>query len=377
MAIHEITVRCRIQRSFAVEQVRAMFDLADQNEAERSFRVELPDPDESWQIGMIVGPSGSGKTTVARSAYGASIRDEQAVWDRDRAVIDQFGETPIKQVVQTLTSVGFSSPPSWLKPYHVLSNGERFRCDLARALLSPSELVAFDEFTSVVDRNVARIGSAAVAKSIRKGQLAKRFVAITCHYDVIEWLEPDWVLDMASLQLARGRLWRRPPIDIQVHRCRRETWELFRHHHYLNTSLMRSCHSFVATWRGEPVGFSAWTHMITSSRRAGDMREHRTVVLPDYQGIGIGNRLSEFCASIYTALGGRAFSTTSHPAMIHYRHASPLWRLRRFGRVHRRSNSGVMKSNAHSRGRVTGGFQYVGPPLDIERARAIMNCQSF
>jgi hypothetical protein len=63
---------------------------------------------------------------------------------------------------------------------------------------SPFPRVAFDEFTSVVDRNVARIGSAAVAKAIRAGQIRRRFVAVTCHYDVLEWLEPDWMIDMAT-----------------------------------------------------------------------------------------------------------------------------------------------------------------------------------
>src|SRR5581483_10418874 len=105
--------------------------------------------------------------------------------------------------------------------YHVLSGGERFRCDLARALSvrsgsslfnprpigpgvqvenapgpmglglndsQPRAVVAYDEFTSVVDRTVAQIGSAAIAKGIRSGRIACRFVAITCHYDVAEWL---------------------------------------------------------------------------------------------------------------------------------------------------------------------------------------------
>ena len=52
----------------------------------------------------------------------------------DRAVVDGLGERPIKEITRLFTAVGFSSPPSWIKPYHVLSNGEQFRCDLARAL---------------------------------------------------------------------------------------------------------------------------------------------------------------------------------------------------------------------------------------------------
>ena len=126
-----------------------------------------------------------------------------------------------------LTAVGFSSPPSWIKPYNVLSGGERFRCDLARALAGASSeqgagsgeeqlpssplpapcslppTLAFDEFTSVVDRTVAKVGSAAVAKAIRGGKIACRFVAVTCHYDVTKWLAPDWVIDMSSCTFQR------------------------------------------------------------------------------------------------------------------------------------------------------------------------------
>lgn len=76
----------------------------------------------------------------------------------------------------------------------MLSNGEKMRCDLARAILSDDELFVFDEFTSVVDRNVAKVGSFAMQKAIRK-QKNKRMIAVTCHFDVEDWLLPDWVFN--------------------------------------------------------------------------------------------------------------------------------------------------------------------------------------
>jgi len=97
----------------------------------------------------------------------------------------------VTEIAKMFNSVGFSSVPSWLKPYHVLSQGEKMRVDLARALLLSSPLVVFDEFTSVVDRQVAQIGSYAVQKAIRKTD--KQFIAVSCHDDILEWLLPDWV----------------------------------------------------------------------------------------------------------------------------------------------------------------------------------------
>ncbi len=93
-------------------------------------------------------------------------------------------------------ALGFSSPPAWLRPFHLLSNGEQFRVTLARALAEMPELAVVDEFTSVVDRTVARIGSGAISRAVRRS--GRRLVAVTCHYDVLPWLEPDWVLDMAD-----------------------------------------------------------------------------------------------------------------------------------------------------------------------------------
>ena len=99
----------------------------------------------------------------------------------------------IKDIERTFTSVGFSSPPSWLKPYEVLSNGEKMRVDLARCILEDRDLVVFDEFTSVVNREVAKTASFAISKAVK--QSGKQFIAVSCHKDIIEWLEPDWIFD--------------------------------------------------------------------------------------------------------------------------------------------------------------------------------------
>ena len=99
----------------------------------------------------------------------------------------------VEQIQRTFNSVGFATIWPWLKPYHVLSNGERMRVDLARAILSNNDMIVFDEFTSVVDRTVAKTASAAVSKAIRKTK--KQFIAVGCHRDIIEWLEPDWIYD--------------------------------------------------------------------------------------------------------------------------------------------------------------------------------------
>jgi len=353
----DAVVECPIRPSFRVRQVAGLFDLPPAERSVERFSVELPEPREAWRIGVIVGPSGSGKTTVARAAFGAAVCGP-ADWPADRAVIDGFADRPIHEITAALTAVGFGSPPAWIKPYAVLSNGEKFRCDLARALLSDQPLVVFDEFTSVVDRTAARIGSAAVAKAVRADRLARRFVAVSCHYDILEWLEPDWVLDLASRRLERGRL-RRPPIELDVFRCRQRLWPLFARHHYLSGSLNPASRCYLAAWAGEPVAFAA---AVLSFGHAGVSRISRVVVLPDYQGVGVGGRFTDAVAGLEKARGRRVTLTTGHPAMVRRLGRSPYWRSTGpagLGGNHVRR----ARFRAKSPPRVVAGFEYVGPAM--------------
>ena len=292
-------------------------------------------------------------------------------------VVDCFGSLSIRQITSLLTAVGFSSPPSWIKPYHVLSGGEKFRCDLARALstaltapassaeqppdsLSPlaSRLspVLFDEFTSVVDRTVAKIGSAAVAKAIRGGTIPCRFVAVTCHYDVTEWLTPDWVLDMANRSFQRRRL-RRPAIELELFRCRHRAWRLFAKHHYLSGNLNPMARCFLALWQGAPVAFCATLPVIGRRRH---WRISRIVTLPDYQGIGIGMRVAQCVAQIHRAEGKRFNVTASHPALIAHCRRSPLWRAVSVKKNGSTSAERIAAGYRGSPGRAVVSFEFVG-----------------
>jgi GNAT superfamily N-acetyltransferase len=265
-----------------------------------------------------------------------------------------------------LTAVGFGSPPAWVRPYAVLSRGEQFRCDLARALAAvyeaPDErspalpLVAFDEFTSVVDRTVARLGSAAVAKAIRGGRVACRFVAVTCHYDVAEWLEPDWVVDMATRTCQRRRL-RRPAIELELCRAKRAVWRVFAPHHYLSGALSARARCYVALWRGTPVTFIAMLPLIGRRKH---WRISRIVTLPDFQGVGIGTRAAESLCELYRQAGQRINVTASHPALIAHCKRSPLWRTVRVLKHGSATARKFIHNYRSSAGRAVVSFEYLG-----------------
>jgi energy-coupling factor transporter ATP-binding protein EcfA2 len=346
-----------VERTPRVLQLEGLFEIPPTQRSEQTWEINLPLGDAPWQIGLIVGPSGSGKTTVARELFGQQMVAGYD-WPEDRSLVDGFpAGLAIKEITALLSSVGFSSPPSWLRPFRVLSNGEQFRATMARALAEPSELIVVDEFTSVVDRQVAQIGSAAIAKAVRRGD--KQFIGVTCHYDVTDWLQPDWVLEMPLGKFTWRSLRGRPAIHLEIRRVHPDVWGLFKHHHYLDTSLHRIARCFVAFVAGNPAAFASVIHM--PHPRASGWREHRTVCLPDFQGVGIGNALSEFVAGLFAATGKPYYSVTANPAMVRHRARSPLWQMHRRPSRSGRNNKLVSLNRSAARNRFTAGFRYVGP----------------
>lgn len=184
--------------TFRVSKIQADFDVKFEHSCERFIgNIEMPD---NWQIGVIVGASGTGKSTIAKELFSDQIISGFEY--KAKSVVDDMPKRcTIDEITKMFYSVGFGSVPSWLKPYAVLSNGEKMRVDLARALLE-RDFVCFDEFTSVVDRQVAQTACVAINKAIKKTD--KKFVAVTCHYDVLDWLQPDWVFDTNKMQCFFG-----------------------------------------------------------------------------------------------------------------------------------------------------------------------------
>jgi GNAT superfamily N-acetyltransferase/ABC-type transport system involved in cytochrome c biogenesis ATPase subunit len=278
-------------------------------------KFDAPKRDGSWSIGLIVGASGSGKTQLLKEHYGITPEPE---WLQNKAIVSQLGS----QAIERLSSVGLNSVPSWCKPYHVLSNGEQFRARMARLLDSNT---SFDEFTSVVDRTVAKSASVAIQRYIRQQDM-KGVVFATCHRDIIEWLQPDWVYDTLDEScMPRGCLCPRPSITIDIQPCSKEYWQIFKKHHYLSGDLNNASRCFLGTWNNEPIVFGAAITMPSGSLKNA-WRGHRTVVLPDYQGLGIGVRFSDAIAQMFVDNGHRYFSRTAHPRMGSYRMLSPLWK---------------------------------------------------
>lgn len=361
----------KVVKTPRVMQLEGIFDVPPSEKSAENWNIKFELP-EVWNVGLIVGPSGSGKSTVARELYGNNIVDGFE-WSKDKSILDDFPkEMSIKEISDLLSSVGFSSPPSWVRPFHVLSNGEQFRVNMARTLAEQKDLSVVDEFTSVVDRTVAKIGSAAIAKTVRRR--GQKFIAVSCHYDIAEWLEPDWIYQPATNEFTGGRLLRRPKINLDIKRVHSSAWQLFRKHHYLNTSLNTSAVCFCAFWEGVPVAFTAVLHFPHPVRK-NTKREHRTVCLPDYQGVGIGNAMSAYIGSVCKGLGFSFLSTTANPAMMKARIKSNNWKMTKPPKTNSNGGRNPIASLAKTYAdlRYTAAFEYIGAALPKDEAQRIWN----
>lgn len=359
-----ITNEVAIKRSSRVVQVESLFDVPPSERSFNEWDVSLPLGDRPWNVGLIVGPSGSGKTTIARTLFGRSVVTNFE-WADDRSILDSFPKgASIKSVTASLTAVGFGSPPSWFRPYKALSTGEQFRATVARALAEEEGLVVIDEFTSVVDRQVAKIASHAVQRAVRRD--SRQLIAVTCHYDVVDWLQPDWVYQPHTNQFTWRSLQRHPDLDLRVHKVGTSVWPIFRSHHYLSSAINTSAVCFGGWIGDELVAFTSYLHL-PHARVRNVKLGHRLVVLPDYQGLGIGGRLDDWLGQYLYEMGMRYHNVIAHPAMVAYYQKSPRWRMIRTpGRAYAlqagtNADAGLAGRHAKARNLTTYSFEYVPP----------------
>lgn len=136
---------------------------------------------------------------------------------------------------------------------------------------------------------------------------------------------------------------------------------MFKNHHYLTGQLNKASRCYIAFWDDKVVGFCA-TITLPSGTLKNAWRGHRTVILPDFQGMGIGVRFSDAIAQLHLNEGHRYFSRTSHPRMIMYRENSPLWKPTSKHKKLRRdvSDKNTYKNHVYDNKRLCGSFEYIG-----------------
>lgn len=312
--IGEFNLTSSIDEDNITQEISKIFDYDFNGSVTET--ISVPQFPTEFEIGLIVGSSGSGKSTIMRKAFGC---EENIIWDSTKAIASHFSS--FKEATEKFGAVGLNSVPTWLKPYNVLSNGEKFRADMARRLKSGAVI---DEFTSVVNRDVAISCSCSIEKYIRANGL-KNIVFCSCHDDIIPYLSPTWIYNTDTHEFTNGRYLQRPRINLKVYPCDKALWDMFKRYHYLSGELNSASVCYVGTINNRPVAFMAMLALPGRDVKHA-WREHRVVVLPDFQGMGIGNKMSEMVAQGYIEKGCTYYCKTSNPRMGEHREKSPLWR---------------------------------------------------
>ena len=323
----EIHHRVSDYDTYRAARVKSLFNA--ENGCNFDMIIEGVDLSGYWNIGAVVGPSGSGKTSIGRKIFDSDkIINLAAGWSSDRPIVDDIAPGgDFNKVTGTLAAVGLGDVPAWLRPFRVLSNGEQFRAGLARLICDKPAEVVVDEFTSVIDRQIARIGTYAFQKAWRRENPTGKVVILSPHYDILDWLQPDWIIDTKDKTFDRGTPRRRPDIKLEIRKVDGGYWRYFAPHYYLDLPRPIAAEYFVGTVDGElacHLAVSPWFHLK-------GYRATRLVTMPEWQGAGVGTRFLDAIAQYHADGHGRrnrklpTYFHTSHPQLCAALRRSPKW----------------------------------------------------
>lgn len=151
---------------------------------------KLPD----YRILVVTGRSGSGKSTILKEVRKSVMSKPM---DPDEFVAVGFLKKGIDpgEFEYRICNVGLRPDDVILKKFGQLSEGEKFRVEVALNLASNT---IFDEFTSMVDRKVAKTVSEGIKEIVEKENL-KNITLCSCHKDFVDWVLPDLIIDLDDL----------------------------------------------------------------------------------------------------------------------------------------------------------------------------------
>lgn len=271
------------------------------------FNIILP---EKWNIGVIYGPSGSGKSTILKT-FGEVV----VPYYDNKPIVSQFSNLTPNEVIELFSSVGLNNVHTWLKPYHVLSVGEKSRVDLAWHLYQNKDIILIDEFTSTVNRECAKSICLSLKKYINKTN--KKIILSTCHEDILEWLQPNWIYNTFSQSMVDPTVFLQQPkkSKLTIQRCEKSLWKYFSYYHYMTDSHQIASKCYLLYLDNHIIGWCSIIHFPHSTWKNA-WRVHRLVILPDYQGRGIGLFIINLFGQIISNYNVSFFNRTSHIGFV-------------------------------------------------------------
>lgn len=295
MQNYVVRLQSEVSTSFRCQKAANSLDINTEKKSVHELKITA-DIISDFNIGLIVGASGSGKTTLAKKIWGDDCF--KTLIKNDLPIIEQFPKDwDYDKCASTLAGIGLTSVPCWIRPVYTLSNGQRARAEAAlqMATLSDDGCSIIDEWTSVVDRTVAKVMSYCVQKNARREK--KKIILASCHYDVIEWLNPDWIIDCNKQEFINrramvGTFERTDRLRLDIREIGRGSWPYFSKYHYLSDRLPSGKIYTFGLFNGiDQIGFQCFAAYIIGNHKT--FFSNRTVIHPDYAGLGMGIKLIE------------------------------------------------------------------------------------
>lgn len=366
MQTYHVKLESAVSNSYRCKRAADSLDIDVNKKNIHELHIQA-DLKTEFNVGLILGASGSGKTTLAKKIFGEKCFE--TILDQNKPIIEQFPTNyDYDTCASLLCGVGLTSVPCWIRPVFTLSNGQKARAEAA-LLMCREGINVIDEWTSVVDRTVAKVMSHCVQKHARKTK--RQIILCSCHYDVIEWLNPDWIIDCNKQEYIDRRLLRqeervrKEKLEFQIRKIDRTSWKYFSKYHYLSDKLPGGHIETFGLFHGEnQIGFQCFANYVPHRKKTDKMIMHsnRTVIHPDYAGIGLGIMVINETSKIMNKKGFRVMAKFSSTPIYRSMIKQPYWKLMKIKRQIGKVCIGVnMERQSGFRENIkTYSFEYIG-----------------
>ena len=154
-------------------------------------------PVERGDVVLFTGESGSGKSSLLLAlarclrqevAREESVVDVSVIPPGDQLLIDRLPGSEV-EAMYALSMCGLGEAQLMLRTPQELSDGQRYRFQLAQGVCLGAPWLLADEFTATLDRTLAKL----VARNVRRlaDRTGQGFLLATTHDDIVADLAPD------------------------------------------------------------------------------------------------------------------------------------------------------------------------------------------
>jgi len=291
----EVILKSKVNQEFRCQVAANSLDIDVEKKSIHHLKIDNINIPKKWNVGLIYGNSGSGKTTMIKHLYGENIFDVKL--NENEPIINQLPkDLSYEDCAKLLNGIGLNSVPCWIRPVKTLSNGQKARAEAVYLMTKSNDVVFIDEWTSVVDRTVAKAMSLCLYKYAKKNN--KKIILCSCHIDIIEWLNPDWLIDCNKQEFLLPKAEdfffnKRKELKFEIKEVKRNSWKYFSKYHYLNERLPGGqLYIYGLFYEGNQIGFQCFANYVPHRKKTTIIyHSNRTVVHPDYNGLGLGIKL--------------------------------------------------------------------------------------